>query len=638
MRHLVPIAILVLSTLFVYGRILRHEYLEWDDTTHLRDNVHLRPDSLASAAYFWREPYFGLYIPLTYTVFTVEANLAHRAGLMRPDGQPAPVVYHACSLALHVACVLAVYVLLLELVGHRAAACGGALLFALHPLQVESVAWISETKGLLCGLFSMLSLRQYIRFARGGKTLQYALATVALMLALVSKPAAVAVPLMALALDWQILRRPMREIVPALAPWLLLAGIFLVIARTQQTGEMIEQPAPYGSRPFVAADALAFYTAKLFFPLDLTFDYGRTPQRVIADRSVYWTWILPAVACAVIFRRGIRGPGPAAACLFIAGLTPVLGLIPFGYQAISTVADRYVYLAMLGPALGTTSLLAVRPTVPAFGVAATALLGCAGVSFQQASYWRNDETLCRRGIDKNPQSSTAHTNLARYLEAHGDADGAIKHYRAAIDVNPREAIAYNNLGNLFVARGDLAGAISNFDAALHANPGYAAPYYNQGLLAQRRGDPQTAYRLFDAAVQRKPDYLDALLGLALSSRELGRVEESIRCYRRALALKPDWPVAANDLAWILATTREAAWRNGGEAVELAERAAHAIGPDYADVLDTLAAAYAEAGRFDDATVTANKALHLAESQGRAETAQTIRARLQLYQAKRPYRE
>src|SRR5688572_2968348 len=156
--------LLILAVLATYGRILQHEFVDWDDGGHITNNPHLDPVSWKSMVHFWREPYFFHYVPASYTLFTLEAWLAQSSRDATGDLQFNPAIFHAGSLVLHIGCVLLTYRLLSILRGQRVAAAAGALLFALHPLQVESVAWISEQRGLLCAMFSLLCLMAYLKF------------------------------------------------------------------------------------------------------------------------------------------------------------------------------------------------------------------------------------------------------------------------------------------------------------------------------------------------------------------------------------------------------------------------------------------------------------------------------------------
>ena len=291
----VPVCVLILiaATVAVFGQVGGHEFLSWDDNIHVTENPLLNPVRWGGVAELWQQPYWGLYIPLSYTFF---------AGEMAAAGSPPdPAVFHLVNLALHVGCVLLVFAILRRLFGHDGAACCGALLFGLHPVQVESVAWISETRGVLCGVFSLVAVWLYLRYAdvpgsRRSRIIHYALATAAFVLALLCKPAAVAVPLLIGVLDAGLLRRPWRQVLMCVGPWLVVALGWTAFTSQLQPGGSLPHDLPIWARPLVAGDALAFYLYKLAAPLQCGPDYGRTPRWVM-DRwwVLYLAWLLPAL-------------------------------------------------------------------------------------------------------------------------------------------------------------------------------------------------------------------------------------------------------------------------------------------------------------------------------------------------------
>lgn len=402
---------LVASVVAVYGQTARHELLTWDDLQHIVANPNVNPPSWAGVARSWREPYWGLYAPLSYTWFAAEAALALRRA---PDGTTRldPAVFHLGNVLLHAGSTLLVYWLLRRLLARSFApaacwtparaspsaialescasqapatptgapsaaspatilACGAAAaLFALHPVQVESVAWVSEGRGLLCAFWSLVALWQWVVYWQSGDgraaVRHYAAATAAYVLALLSKPAAVAVPLMAgvLAVGWfpapssaEASGRSWRAAARSLAPWFVGAAAWTVLTKLLQPDADADFVAPWWARPLVAGDALAFYLSKLVAPWGLCPDYGRSPRWVMAQGTFYVAWLVPAALVASLACLRGRRVWLTAVGLSVAWLVPVLGFVPFEYQRISTVADRYLYLAMFGPALALAWLL-----------------------------------------------------------------------------------------------------------------------------------------------------------------------------------------------------------------------------------------------------------------------------------------
>ena len=288
-------------------------------------------------------------------------------------------MYHGASLLLHLISVLVVFRILRVLCGQVWPACAGAMLFAVHPVQVETVAWTSGGKDLLFAMFSVCAIHQYVMFARikaglaqGRAGVYFGTGLAALLLALISKPTAVAVPVIVAAIDWLIIRREWRRVAVSAGIWAAVVLPFAVMARIFQTTWRVP-PVPWYHKPFIAADALAFYLGKLVWPSGLAPDYGRNPGEVIQMWGGVWMhviWIVPAAVGLWVWRgRNARPWIAAGAVVFLAVLMPVLGFTPFMFQYTSTVADHYVYLAMFGPALGLCwALIAVSRGGGAGGV------------------------------------------------------------------------------------------------------------------------------------------------------------------------------------------------------------------------------------------------------------------------------
>lgn len=537
------VVLLVAVTAAVFGRVYAHGFLAYDDSQHVSENPLLDPVTWRSVGEFWQRPYFGLYIPLSYTFFAAEASIARQP---LPDGirsDPNPLVFHLGNLALHVACVLLVFVILRRLFRHDGAACAGALLFALHPVQVESVAWISETRGVLCGLFSLLAVWQYLVFAdasgtRKSAACHYAAATAAFVLALLCKPTAVAVPLVAGALAFGILRRSLRRILASLIPWLALSAAWVVLTKVQQPDADLPFVADVWARFLLAGDALAFYLIKLIVPLRCVPDYGHAPQWVMGQWWFYVGWALPVAGLVVLTRMKDRRIWLTVAAVFVAWLLPVLGLVPFSFQRISTVADRYLYLAMLGPALALGWFLATRWNRRTIAVAGTAL-GLLGVlSFVQTGYWRDDESLTAHTLQVNPRSVLARQHRGFLLARDDRHDEAIEWYRAALADYPTHPELYLSLATSLDALGQSDEAIRFARGALEEHPRWSLVRFKLAELLRRQGVIEEAVGQYRTALQHDPDCAVAHLqwGKLLLDRAGtdAAIEEAVEHLREAL--------------------------------------------------------------------------------------------------------
>jgi hypothetical protein len=452
-------------TLLVFSRLVECDFTWWDDGGTIHHNPQLKSPGFYWTAIGVHAP-MQLYIPVTYTFWS---GISRLAALPRPDADGIvlnPHVFHAASVVLHALTALLVFELLLQLIRNPWAAVVGALLFALHPVQVESVAWISGTKDELCGMFSVAALLEYVRFAVGKRAqLHYATATLFLILAMLSKPTAIVVPLMAGSIDLLLLRRSWRKTVVSLLPWLVLMIPLAALTRISQPTTLLS-PLPAWMSPGIAGDAVAFYLYKLAIPLRMAVDYGRRPQAVLAHGWIYYTWLLPAVLFILLFLNRRRWPfGFTAALLFILPLVPVLGFMPFMFQEVSTTADHYLYLAMLGPALFAACIVARFPGRMTACLATIALLF---LTFQTAALepvWQNTRTLFEHALKVNPDSFVACDMLgfdhAREARLHwndpprsrAQLEIAAGYYIRALDINPRYVPSLFNLAIVFQESG-----------------------------------------------------------------------------------------------------------------------------------------------------------------------------------------
>lgn len=681
---------IVLAIALVFGRTVGHDFLLWDDNLHVTDNRLLDSPSWASLAHFWAHPYTGLYVPVSYTLF-----LAERALTARPD----PHVFHAVNVALHAACAWFVFRLLRRGVSSDLAACIGALVFALHPLAVESVAWISETRGTLSALFGLVALDRWIAhmtFERerdasertsivsdaaprveGGaldrRWLRVSGIAVTFLLALLAKPSAVAFPLIALVFAVFVLRLPARRYAPWIVAGLAIAAVDVLVTKSLQSDETIHFVTALADRPRIALDALGFYLENVALPVDLGPDYGRRPSVVIAAELSAWTMIVPlavlGVSLASAWLRATVLPGFA---LFVVALSPVLGLVPFVYQDISTVADRYAYLPLIGVALATAlvvdrGLALERARARAALVVAIVVLSVfAVVSWRQAATWKDTETLFAHALEINPKSWVARTNRGLALLARGDREGALAEHQRALELRPDRPKSHNNVGILVLQMGQPGEAIAYFERALELSPNYANAHANLAIalfqlnrvaeaetharaaieaqpeiagahntlanILVARNELEEALAEYEIAVELAPRDSDAQRNEALLLARVGQTALAIEHYEAALAARPAWADPAIELAWILVAGKPQGVRDPTRALELAQRVEPKTPEISVKRLDALAAAHAALGRFEEAVRLAREALTLAETRVPSAVA-TLRSRLAHYEAR-----
>ena len=423
-RRLLILSSLLALTLAAYAPVLSAEFVRWDDRFTLHHNPRLNPPTWTNVAHYWRHGEIGLYMPLTYTVWSGLAWIGHVETADLSGISLNPWVFHATNLIVHLAGVVIVLALLQRLVRNDVAAAIGACVFAMHPVQVEAVAWASGLKDLLAGALALLAIGQFVEWRMETDTRsarrksRYVLIVTVAILAMLAKASAAMVVPICFAIDVILLRTSPRRAIVALLPMLVPAVALLWIARQVQDVTPIAHTAPpLYVRPFVAGDALAFYLKQLVLPLHLGIDYGRTPQVVLSQRITYAIWIIPiALAGAIAWNWRKHRKLAAAGAIFILALAPVLGQATFQFQQYSTVADHYLYLAMLAPALAIASVLARWPKRAAYAIACVFAIALSVRTFAQARYWKDDFTLLPHAIDVNPRSTAARNNLSLSYE------------------------------------------------------------------------------------------------------------------------------------------------------------------------------------------------------------------------------
>jgi hypothetical protein len=473
----VALAVLVAA---VFGQTCAHDFVHFDDPQTIATNRAFDPPTFRSVLGYWTRSEQNLYIPVTYNVWGALAALAHVDRADEMGSRLNPWIFHAANVAIHLASALLVLAILVRLGAGPVPAWIAAAVFAVHPVQVETVAWASGTKDLLCGAFGFAAIYFLLRSRQQPNGRWIVAGTAALLLALLSKPTAVVVPLIAITIDVLALCTPWRRSIATLWPWLLIVVPFIVIGRLVQPPVARDLP-PLWIRPLVAADALAFYIWKLFWPINLGLDYGRTPARAMQHGWLYFTWIAPAAIAIVAYL--VRRGAPlivAGALIVVIGVLPVLGFVPFTFQSISTVADHYPYLSMLGVAMIIAAVVA-RFDSTGLRIASAALIVVLAIrAFDQAGTWHDSGTLFRQALSVNPRSAMSRTNLALHLYQHGDVTIAVEELEQAVIDDPDYGFAHFNLAQLLARLGRIDEAEREYRE------------YFRVLATQRNYDPTLA--------------------------------------------------------------------------------------------------------------------------------------------------
>ncbi|MGD0464019.1 MAG: tetratricopeptide repeat protein [Tepidisphaeraceae bacterium] len=521
--------LLAALTAAAFYPVLRNGFVNWDDMEHVARNPDMNPPTIAALQRYWVRPYFGLWAPATYTAWLATAAIAPKHGQSLD-----PTIFHGLNLAIHVAASILVFLIVRRLVGGIWPAAAGAAVFAVHPIQVEAVAWVSGLRDVLAGAMSLAAIWIYFKAtdaAGRARIWRIAIATLVFALALLSKPTAAVTPLL-LAIT---LGKRARSQARWLSLWLVMAAADLVVAWVVQPSADIYRPPIWG-RAIVALDALAFYFRKIVFPVHFLIDYGRSPDWLMAHRSAWWAAAAAALAvlALLLWRRRIPRLA-AAAAIGICSLLPVLGLASFNFQYFSTVADRYAYLAMLGVAVGVAAVVAALPR--GYGVFVALLIAALAVSANhQARVWRTTASLCGHTLATNPGSIAA--LLAFEALAGTDWQSVLQYNTRALQTKPDDPIllfdrasALRNAGRLSDAADAYARSLSRRPFDRHIRNDYAV------LLAQQGNDAE-AQRQFAELLRQAPDDAEARANWATYLALHGRRDQALTEFRRALAADP----------------------------------------------------------------------------------------------------
>jgi len=743
--------LLAIAVFLVFAQTLRYGFINFDDDVYVYKNPQVA-HGLTVRGISWALTHTtsNLYHPLTMMSLMLDDQIYG----LNAGG------YHLTNVLLHAATAILLFLVLRRMTGALWSSAFVAAVFAIHPLRVESVAWVTERKDVLSGVFFVLTLGAYGRYVEQSKVrgprrgVFYGLTVMLFALGLLSKPTLVTVPFLLLLLDywplgrlaggkWQMAR--VRPLLLEKLPLFGLAGVFgLVTFITQKAAGALavleKQPLPV--RLENAVVNYAAYILKLFWPENLAALYPPQTGAPLWEMVVAAGLLLCVTVLALAFAR--RRPYLLVGWLWYLGmLVPVSGIVQAGFI---TRADRFTYLPQIGLCIAVVWVIkdltvSWRHRWQVLGTAAvTVITALMIVAWKQTTYWRDSESLWNHTLACTSDNAIAHLNLGLALGAEGRLDEAIEHYQKAAELNPNQPQAYNNLGIMLVGKGRLEEAVTNFTRAVQIQPGYAEARLNWGTVLAMQGKISEAIALFQQALDLKPDYADAHynlgrvlaaqgkmaeaighyqraiqlqpdspevyynLGIALAAEgkaaeaagqyraviqlepnyadahgnlanvlaAQGRLEEAVREYQRtlelvpnsaqahfrygqalqaqhdyvgakieyqqALALEPKHRGANLSLAWLLATCSDGSLRDGNRAVEMAREAKALSGGESPQVLDTLAAAYAEAGRYGEAVATAKRALELSATRNNQPLTEAIESRLKHYEANIPYHE
>jgi tetratricopeptide (TPR) repeat protein len=628
---------LAAATLAVYQEVRHHEFVSFDDDYYIVDNAALR-EGLTGASLLraFTTPYATNWTPLTSISYQIDFALY---GLDARGYLLTNAVLHALAAAL-------LFAALERLTGALGRSAFVAAVFALHPLHVESVAWASERKDVLSGVFFALALLGYARYAeRTGSRARLLLVALALALGLLAKPMLVTLPFVLLLLDWwplgRLRRGEARRCLVEKLPLLALAAAAAAITYLVQSGQgaMPGNPPPLPDRARNALHAAGAYLGQTFWPAGLAVFYPYPPSQGSQVRLAAELALLLGISAVALALARSRGYLLVGWLWYLGMLVPVSGLVQVGLQAR---ADRYTYLPQVGIAIalawGACDLAARgaagRRALAALGVLCVAALAVA--TRVQLGHWRDTRALFEHAAAVTAGNYLAYKVLGDEAMRDGDPEAALRLYSQSLFLKPDYAETHLELARLHGGRGRPQEAIRHYRYALRgrSDDQRARIGLAKELLGVRSFE--AAREQLEIAAAAEPDNAGLRSDLAVAQLALGDLEAAARSGREAVRLDPDLASAVNGLAWLLATAPDPALRSPEEAVRLAERASRSPGGETAAFLHTLAASYAAAGRFSDAVATAERALALAEERGEPVVAGALRHGLSLYREGRPF--
>jgi protein O-mannosyl-transferase len=600
---------LFVLTWVVFAQTLRYDFVNYDDPRYVYQNTRITDGiNLANIAWAFSHIHSENWHPLTTITHMLDCQLhGLNAGW-----------HHFTNVLLHCLAVVLLFVALERMTGALWRSAFVAAVFAVHPLHVESVAWIAERKDVLSALFFMLTLLAYLHYTRAPSIGRYLTVGFVVVLGLMSKPMLVTLPFVLLLLDYWPLgrfegrksntRRQLIRLVVEKIPLIALSAVSSMVTFLAQRGatgwtERLPMPARISN----SLVAYVVYIRQMFWPAGLAVFYPHPESRLpIWEISLASIVLVAITAAAFVFRK--KAPYFVTGWLWYLGmLVPVIGFVQVGWQGH---ADRYTYLPQIG------LYIAVTWTVTdlthswhfqriALGLAAVLIVGALSCrAWLQTSYWRDSETLFTHALAVTSNNDVALNNLGIIFLDKGQLDDAISKLQAAIDLRPENAPAHDNLAKALLRKGQIT------EAMVH-------------------------YRKFLAL---QPENVEARNTLGTALIQQGHVREAIDQWEEALATQPENGNAASNLAWVFATCPEDSIRDGARAAELGVRALRISGGKIPMIYKVLAAAYAENGRFADAVETAQRGAELATISGNPGLAAELESNIALYQSGRPLRD
>ncbi|MCX7908359.1 MAG: tetratricopeptide repeat protein [Ignavibacteria bacterium] len=531
-NYFVCVLILIGLNIFFYYPSLNYDFV-WDDK-----ELYLKSDNIPFHNPFEKiSEHFvpkkdKMYIPITYLAWS---SVSYLGGIS--DGNFVPLVFHLFNLLLHLLNTLIVFFIIRRLINSNFSALFGAIIFSLHPIQIESVVWISEARGLLSAFFGFLSILLYvIDFKK--QTFKIIIVSILILLSILSKPSGIIFPLLLLLIDWY--RKKSPNIIHSLkSNWyfLLLIIPFVFISLQGESTKVIEFEIPWYYRPIVWLNSIGFYLQKLFLPFGLSPGYGLS-FNFLKNNPFYFYYVIFTFAIIVIgFVVKYKREFWFSILFFIIAFLPVSNLITFYYQYWSTVSDRYIYISLFGFSFFFAYLFSVKFQKYKYFILLLLIMFFYFVSNSEIKKWENDSALWNDCISKYPNRiPQVYLGRGMILEERGDYLKAIEDYSKSIDLDSNFYFGYYNRGNIYYDLRKFGSAIQDFSRVISLNPKFVNAYVNRGLCYLGVDKFDEAIRDFQQALKLDSNQVDVNIFLGEAFERKNDTLNAIIYYRKAIEL------------------------------------------------------------------------------------------------------
>jgi len=598
------IILILFLTLLIYSNAIKNDFVNWDDSSYVQNNPHIKSLDLGSIKKIFTEPYYLNYHPFTTLTYAIEFSFFKL--------NPHP--YHFFNVLLHLINTLLVFLLIKKITKRIEVPLITALLFAIHPFHVESVAWISERKDVLYAMFFLLSLIFYISYQKKNKNISYLIIAFILFVAsLMSKSAAVTLPLIILLLSYHINKKIIIKDWLYALPFFALSFIFGVIAIKTQKESIeitnINEIYTFFERILLICFSLYFYIIRFIIPFGFSALHPYPSTDNIALPTEYYfapVFLILLIVIIFITKKEFRSILIFGLLFFITTIFLIIQIIPLGHAVVS---ERYTYIPYIGLSFIISNVIALlyekNFKVMIIILTIPYLIFLSISTFEQTLTWKNSESLWTKVIEVYPHSYIAYNNIGLAKVDKKLYDAAIQNYTKAIEMNVKYPNPYNNRGNVKTELGDIKGAIEDYSKAIAIKSDYSNAYYNRGIARAKLSDIKGAIEDYDEAILLNSKYSEAYNNRGYVLALSGSLDKSLADFDKAISLDSNYLDAYSNRGNVLSMIGrlDDALRDYKKAIKLK--------PNYYQVYDNIASLYFNKGDFKHALQYYNSVIKIA---------------------------